>query len=250
MNPKKRPNYGTGPQSEKLNAVNDTILTEYAGGLSIRQLAAKYEVAGRTMQLALQRFGCVMREAKHPIKLCNRGDATCGHGKAHTMGLCRNCYERDLRRRNPEFAQRQRDNCDKWHGANQERLKIYRKSSAKKETTETRRRRYFSAWGISEAQFLRQLELQDFKCPVCGKEFDPKRTRDIHIDHNHITGEWRGLLCFRCNFGLGWFQDDPAKLERAYNYMHGSHAPDIFLDGRMSKGTSKRIHVGPPKERK
>lgn len=41
--------------------------------------------------------------------------ADCGHGQVYANGLCRSCYEKDLRRRNPDFAARQRKNCYEWH---------------------------------------------------------------------------------------------------------------------------------------
>lgn len=42
--------------------------------------------------------------------------AKCGHGLVYALNLCRSCYEKDLRERNPEFAERQRENCRQWHG--------------------------------------------------------------------------------------------------------------------------------------
>ncbi|KKK91601.1 hypothetical protein LCGC14_2711310 [marine sediment metagenome] len=45
--------------------------------------------------------------------------AVCGHGKAYSLGLCRSCYEIDLRKRNPEFAERQRENSRQWHRRNE-----------------------------------------------------------------------------------------------------------------------------------
>ena len=49
---------------------------------------------------------------QRPVK-----QAECEHsGPVYARGLCRSCYEIDLRERNPEFAERQRENCRKWHG--------------------------------------------------------------------------------------------------------------------------------------
>ena len=53
-------------------------------------------------------------------------------------------------------------------------------------------------------------------CQLCGKEENP-----LSIDHNHITGVVRGLLCKTCNVGLGMFHDDPALLRKAADYCNG-----------------------------
>lgn len=56
-------------------------------------------------------------------------------------------------------------------------------------------------------------------CNLCGKPF--KNTKDKHLDHDHQTGEPRGVLCNRCNQKLGRFQDSPELLEKAAEYLRG-----------------------------
>jgi hypothetical protein len=53
-------------------------------------------------------------------------------------------------------------------------------------------------------------------CAICGKRIQGKQ---IHIDHDHSTGLVRGFLCFKHNTGLGLFDDDPALLQRAVEYL-------------------------------
>lgn len=63
---------------------------------------------------------------------------------------------------------------------------------------------------------------QGNKCAICGKEiylFGSKKSNTAHVDHDHITGKVRGLLCQECNTGLGKFRDNPLFLANAIKYL-------------------------------
>ena len=53
-------------------------------------------------------------------------------------------------------------------------------------------------------------------CDICQQKAVVRR---LAKDHDHGNGKWRGLLCHKCNFGLGWFKDDPKRLRRAADYV-------------------------------
>jgi hypothetical protein len=60
-------------------------------------------------------------------------------------------------------------------------------------------------------------------CEICGdRNIDPSRTR-LTIDHDHITGEFRGILCSNCNRAIGLFKDDSktAMMAAIYLERHG-----------------------------
>ena len=50
------------------------------------------------------------------------------------------------------------------------------------------------------------LEAQGGVCMICKEPRPEERT--LHVDHDHETGEIRGLLCFRCNNAIGDLRDD------------------------------------------
>lgn len=62
------------------------------------------------------------------------------------------------------------------------------------------------------------LVKQENRCLGCGKEFTSARTP--RVDHDHLSGEFRGLLCSACNLTLGLIKDQPETLRRLAGYVH------------------------------
>lgn len=62
------------------------------------------------------------------------------------------------------------------------------------------------------------LHEQNSACAICGINAE-EIGRKLIIDHNHDTLQVRGLLCWRCNSGIGFFRDEQALLAMAINYL-------------------------------
>lgn len=86
--------------------------------------------------------------------------------------------------------------------------------------------------GITQAEYDALVEKCKGACCICGEVPIPEpvaassngRTRattrrSLYIDHCHNSGKVRGLLCKKCNFGLGHFRDDQNLLEKAIKYL-------------------------------
>lgn len=73
-------------------------------------------------------------------------------------------------------------------------------------------------YGISLVEYDEMLEAQGGGCAICGKTPEENRRR-LAVDHDHETGEVRGLLCIRCNHGLGNFLDSSELLRSAIQYL-------------------------------
>lgn len=105
----------------------------------------------------------------------------------------------------------------KWYADNRERLsekrKKWRQDNPEKITAQNRRH----AYGLEPEDYDRMMTEQEGICAIC------RTRRPTDVDHDHDTGEVRGLLCKHCNRGLGGFQDDPDVLQRAINYLTKSN---------------------------
>ena len=74
-------------------------------------------------------------------------------------------------------------------------------------------------YGLSEEEAKKQYNISvcDICCAKLEREHRTKRSK--RIDHDHKTGEFRGILCDSCNKGLGFFYDNIDSLTRAIDYL-------------------------------
>lgn len=81
--------------------------------------------------------------------------------------------------------------------------------------------RLLSEYNLNEDTFRAMMDNQQGVCCIC-KESLYKPTDDriqLCVDHNHGTGEVRGLLCMQCNVMLGAAKDNPDILIRGLTYL-------------------------------
>jgi hypothetical protein len=81
--------------------------------------------------------------------------------------------------------------------------------------------RLFSSYGITLNEYKARLLAQNYTCPICNKQFsDGAFGPDSPVvDHCHINGHIRGIICNECNRGLGYFRDMPEALMNAAQYL-------------------------------
>lgn len=73
-------------------------------------------------------------------------------------------------------------------------------------------------YNITAERFEEMLVEQNNVCAICKRGPNGRRDK-LHIDHNHVTGKVRGLLCHSCNVSIGHFNDDIDMLQSAINYL-------------------------------
>lgn len=71
-------------------------------------------------------------------------------------------------------------------------------------------------YGVTRAEYDELLERQGGVCAICGA---PPNRKKLGVDHDHETGEIRGLLCPGCNRAIGMLKEDPKIMQKAIDYV-------------------------------
>jgi Recombination endonuclease VII len=109
-----------------------------------------------------------------------------------------------------------------WQRANPERVKATRDAARPRRRAIDRDAHLRRTFGLTSDQYAAMLADQGGGCALCGRT--PPPGRSLHVDHHDATGVVRGLLCFRCNAGIGQFREDTLRLADAIVYLaRGCH---------------------------
>ena len=84
-------------------------------------------------------------------------------------------------------------------------------------------------YGLADGEYDRLYRFQGGVCAGCRRSTGA--VRRLAVDHNHATGEVRGLLCKPCNRMVGWFRDDPLTFLRLAEYLEAPPARRMRLTG-------------------
>lgn len=127
--------------------------------------------------------------------------------------VCRLCHEataaayRDRYANDPEFRARRKAYYDAWLQRDPEAVRRARE-----------RARLLMKYGLTEADFAKINESQCGRCAIC--DGPPIGKTRLSVDHDHTSGQVRGLLCDNCNKALGCFQDNPEIIQNAIRYLN------------------------------
>lgn len=141
--------------------------------------------------------------------------------------------------RTPEQRERRRQKEAAWRAANPERVRAYNaemttsgyrrewlrkaiEADPQKFWRASRRTRLRAKYGISLETYDAMLAAQGGVCAICGRPETmvmKGKLAMLGVDHDHATGQVRGLLCGPCNMLIGGARHDPAVLESAIRYL-------------------------------
>lgn len=141
------------------------------------------------------------------------------HEPVKAKGLCKTHYQRLLRHGHTRYRDRKTTpakcfiaTCDNH---------VYAKELCHAHYTKQRK---WASYGVDANRYQELLVEQGGCCAICRK---PERhtagrsgkLKDLAVDHCHTAGVVRGLLCGSCNTAIGLFNDDPALLDAAKDYL-------------------------------
>jgi len=131
---------------------------------------------------------------------------------------CKRCFLRAAHDRHAANPGPARERARQWNRENAEHRQVYMeeyKRSGRKRVAD-RKSHLKRTFGITEADYERILSSQGGGCAICGR---PPGGRKLHVDHDHDSGEVRGLLCFACNVAIGHLRDDPMIAIKLLDYL-------------------------------
>jgi hypothetical protein len=149
----------------------------------------------------------------------NRGSIDKDHRKKYMKEYA--LANRDKFRRTPEQQKRYNEKRKKEYAENpairaaaKEQVKAWQEKNPLKRKAQRLRK-----YGITIEQMEATMKKQGGACAICGEK---DASRGLHfpvIDHCHGTGKFRGILCGKCNKGIGLLMDSPKLLKAAARYL-------------------------------
>ena len=118
--------------------------------------------------------------------------------------ICKRCCKEAASKRWEKNKEKYSISNKKWIKQNREKRKVY-----------TRKQNLKRKFNISIEDYEKMLKDQNFKCKICKQQKD----ETFAVDHCHKTLKIRGLLCLKCNTGLGQFMDNIDFLKAAIIYL-------------------------------
>lgn len=136
---------------------------------------------------------------------------------------CRECEKKAQKARYDKDPEKVCAASRKWCRDNPEKHAATKRNWSRRNPDKVAAQQRKKNYGISEIEFHKLFTDQNGKCAICGFQFPGMftgdRTQSPHLDHCHISGKIRGLLCSACNTVLGRSKDSVDILLNAVQYL-------------------------------
>ena len=130
-----------------------------------------------------------------------------------------NCYCKDCANKSK----------DKWSINNKEKerntAKVWRKKNKEKLRKQKRKETLKKIYGITLNDYNEMFSNQSGCCAICGKH-QSQENKALSVDHNHLTGEVRKLLCCKCNFLVGKIESNIDIIDNIFSYLEENNGKE------------------------
>jgi hypothetical protein len=130
--------------------------------------------------------------------------------------ICRKSAAAEWAGKNPE---KRRASYKRWRQSNGAQVRENGRRWARNNAEKLRDKQLRLKFGITLEAYHSLLAAQGGGCAICASKSPGGRDKNFAVDHDHVNGRVRGLLCRSCNLGLGFFRDNPALLTRGAAYV-------------------------------
>jgi len=146
------------------------------------------------------------QKSEHSKRTC----IDCKNKKEIAKGFCRSCYGKKEYQRLKTLG---KYSNGKFNTLTKEEKE--RRADRNRRNTMLKR-----SYGISLERYEELEKDQNGLCAICYKRQSHGMTVNLSVDHCHISGEVRGLLCAKCNTAIGMMEDDVCRLNSAITYLN------------------------------
>lgn len=142
----------------------------------------------------------------------------CGCRVDNRTKRCHPCYDKWRESTKEERKLKAVENQKAWYQQNKARILLKTSERSKSLSFQTRKGYVIKhKYGVDINKYNEMLQECNYQCMICNQLHT--EDKPLHIDHCHTTGQIRGLLCNKCNQGLGFFKDSTILLNNAINYL-------------------------------
>lgn len=130
-----------------------------------------------------------------------------------------------------------------YHQKNREAFRLRSKAWHDKNKAYFKAHSLKKKYGLTIHEYQDILDAQGGGCAICAKSF---RVTRMHVDHDHKTGIIRGILCGRCNMGLGQFGDSLDRLKDAVEYLTSNGSSGATSTTNRERSSALWTDLGSP----
>lgn len=166
------------------------------------------------------------KEKQKPFVITHKNrDAVCHPGrKNYSHGKCKICYQKNYRSPNPLIKEQKR---------------LYHKIWIKNNPDKPQQYSHKRDFGLSSNDYALMVHQQGNKCAICHNQCSTGKR--LAVDHNHQTGQIRGLLCTKCNLRIG-ILENLKWMEKAEEYLNN---PPFNFPGKIGTRDRKNQNITP-----